>query len=173
MAQRLKGLPAMRETWVQSLGLEVPLEKEMATHSSMLVWRIPWTEEPGGLQSTGLQRVWHNWARTWKWKLLSRVWLFATPWTYSPWNSPEHLPNLGMEPRSPTLQGDYFYLRHKESPRILEWVAYRFFGGSSQPRNPTAVSGIAGRFFINWAIREVHPYIYPYKNMNKRLMVVN
>ena len=48
MAQRLKGLPAMRETWVQSLGREDSLEKEMATHSSILAWRIPWTEEPGG-----------------------------------------------------------------------------------------------------------------------------
>ena len=55
VAQRLKHLPAMRETWVQSLGLEDPLEKEMATHSSILAWRIPWTEEPGGLQSTGSQ----------------------------------------------------------------------------------------------------------------------
>ena len=55
MAQRLKRLPAMWETWVQSLGLEDPLEKEMATHSSFLAWRIPWTEELGGLQSTGLK----------------------------------------------------------------------------------------------------------------------
>ena len=57
MAQRLKRLPAMRETWVRSLGWEDPLEKEMATHSSILAWRIPWTEEPGGLQSSGSQRV--------------------------------------------------------------------------------------------------------------------
>ena len=60
MAQRLKHLPAMRETWVQSLGQEDPLEKEMATHSSILAWRIPWTEEHGGLQSTGSQRVRYN-----------------------------------------------------------------------------------------------------------------
>ena len=51
MAQRLKCLPAMQETWVRSLGREDPLEKEMATHSSILAWRIPWTEEPGGLHS--------------------------------------------------------------------------------------------------------------------------
>ena len=55
MAQRLKCLPAMQETLVQSLGWEDPLEKEMATHSSILAWRIPWTEEPGGLESTGSQ----------------------------------------------------------------------------------------------------------------------
>ena len=60
VAQRLKRLPAMQETWVRSLGQEDPLEKEMATHSSILAWRIPWTEEPGGLQSTGLQRVGHD-----------------------------------------------------------------------------------------------------------------
>ena len=51
VAQRLKCLPAMQETWVRSLGWEDPLEKEMATHSSILAWRIPWTEEPGGLPS--------------------------------------------------------------------------------------------------------------------------
>ena len=62
VAQRLKHLPAMREAWVQSLGWEDPLEKEMATHSSILAWRIPWMEEPGGLQSTGSQRVGHDWA---------------------------------------------------------------------------------------------------------------
>ena len=50
----------MQETWVRSLGQEDPLEKEMATHSSILAWEILWTEEPGGLQSMGLQRVGHN-----------------------------------------------------------------------------------------------------------------
>ena len=55
MAQRLKLLPEMWETWIQSLGQEDPLEKEMATHSSILAQRIPWTEEPGGLQSIGLK----------------------------------------------------------------------------------------------------------------------
>ena len=60
VAQRLKRLPLMRETWVRSLGREDPLEKEMATHSRILSWRIPWTEEPGGLQSMGLQRVGHD-----------------------------------------------------------------------------------------------------------------
>ena len=62
VVQRLKRLPAMQETWVRSLGREDPLEKEMATHSSILAWKIPWTEEPGGLQSTGSQRVRHDWA---------------------------------------------------------------------------------------------------------------
>ena len=57
MVQTVKNLPAMWETWVRSLGQEDPLEKEMATLSSILAWRIPWTEEPGGLQSVGLQPV--------------------------------------------------------------------------------------------------------------------
>ena len=56
----VKRLPTVRETWVPSLGQEDPLEKEMATHSSIIAWRIPWMEEPGRLQSTGLQRVGHD-----------------------------------------------------------------------------------------------------------------
>ena len=60
VAQTVKRLPTMQETWVQSLGQEDLLEKEMATHSSILAWKIPWTEEPGRLQSMGLQRVRHN-----------------------------------------------------------------------------------------------------------------
>ena len=60
VAQMVKHLPAMWETQDQSLGWEDPLEKEMATHSSTLAWKIPWTEEPGRLQSMGLQRVRHD-----------------------------------------------------------------------------------------------------------------
>ena len=54
IAQTVKNLPAVQETWVQFLGQEDPLEKEMATHSSILAWEIPWTEEPGGLPSMGV-----------------------------------------------------------------------------------------------------------------------
>ena len=61
-AQMVKNLPEMQETWIQSLGQEDPLEKGMATHSDNLAWRVPWTEEPGRLQSMGLQRVGHDWA---------------------------------------------------------------------------------------------------------------
>ena len=57
IAQLVKNLPAMHETQVRSLGWEDPLEEEMATHSSVLAWRIPWTEEPGGLQSMGSQEL--------------------------------------------------------------------------------------------------------------------
>ena len=59
VAQTVKNLPAVQETWVQSLGPEDPLEKERATHSSILAWEIPWTEEPSGLQLMGSQRVGH------------------------------------------------------------------------------------------------------------------
>ena len=72
VAQMVKRLSAMRETWVRSLGREDPLEKEMATHSSTLAWKILWTEEPGRLRSMGSQRVRHDWATS-----LS---LFTTPW---------------------------------------------------------------------------------------------
>ena len=60
VAQTVKRLSAMLETWVRSLGREYPLEKEMATHSSTFAWKIPWTEEPGRLQSMGSQRVRHD-----------------------------------------------------------------------------------------------------------------
>ena len=60
VAQLVKNLPAVWETWVQTLVWEDPLEEEMATHSSILAWEILWTGEPGGLQSIGLQRVGHN-----------------------------------------------------------------------------------------------------------------
>ena len=60
VAQRVKNLPAIQETWVRFLGWEDPLEKEMATHSSIVAWKIPWTEESGGLQSMGSQRIGHD-----------------------------------------------------------------------------------------------------------------
>ena len=60
VTQTIKNLPAMRDTHVRSMGQEDPLEKGMATHSSIIAWRIPWTEEPGGLQSMGLQSIVHG-----------------------------------------------------------------------------------------------------------------
>ena len=62
IAQLVKNLSAVQETWVWSLGLEGTMEKEMATHSSILAWKIPWPDDPGGLQSMRLQRVGHDWA---------------------------------------------------------------------------------------------------------------
>ena len=61
VAQLVKNLPAMQKTWVRSLGQEDPLEKEVATHSSILAWRIPWTEKTGRLQCMGSQKVGHDW----------------------------------------------------------------------------------------------------------------
>ena len=60
LAQMIKNLPALQETWVQSVGQEEPLEKEMATYSVILAWKIPWSEEPGGLQSMWSLRVRHD-----------------------------------------------------------------------------------------------------------------
>ena len=87
VAQRLKRVPPMQETWVQSLGQEDPLEKEMVTHSSILAWRIPWMEEPGRLQSMGSQRVGHDWVTSLAlWRLnpaLLQLLTFNTPWESS------------------------------------------------------------------------------------------
>ena len=106
----------------------------------------------------GLHEKWK-----WRWKLLSRVRLFATAWTmqsmefsrpeyWSGWNlpSPGDLPNLGIEPRSPALQEDSLPAEPPEKPRILEWITYPFSSRSSQPRNRTKVYCIAGGFFTNW-----------------------
>ena len=62
VTEMVKNPPAILETWIRSLGWEDPLEEGMATHSSLLAWRIPWTAEPGGLQSMGSQSVRHHWA---------------------------------------------------------------------------------------------------------------
>ena len=81
MAQVVKNLPAMQETWIQSLGWEEPLEKGMATHSGILTWRIPWTEEPGGVQSTGLQRVRHDsMTNTFKHISINACYIFTCEW---------------------------------------------------------------------------------------------
>ena len=81
VAQTLKNLPAMQETQVGFLDWEDPLEKGVAIHSSTIAWRIPWTEEPGGSQTAGSQRVRHNWATTLRLLLgrFRRVRLCATP----------------------------------------------------------------------------------------------
>ena len=84
VAQRLKRLPATRETRVRSLGREDLLEKEVATHSSILAWRIPWREESGRLQSTGLQRVRHDWATSLSWETKFVFNMILTFEVYSP-----------------------------------------------------------------------------------------
>ena len=95
VAQRLKCLPPMQETLVRSLGREDPLEKEMATHSSTLAWKIPWTEEPGSPQSTWSQRVGHNWTTSLSlslmpiWESLLFVLRCTQDWPLSPWKNTE------------------------------------------------------------------------------------
>ena len=86
VAQIVKKPPAMQETRVQSLGWEDPLGEGMATHSSILAWKIPWTEEPGGLQSTGLRRAGHDWSylacmhvRHRQWSRLLKIWEATLP----------------------------------------------------------------------------------------------
>ena len=108
-------------------------------------------------------RVWSPANRTdWKVKVAQSCLTLCNPMNCSPWNSPGqntgvgtcsllqgYLPNLGIEPRPPTLQVNFYQLNQKGSPRILEWVAYPFPSRSSQPRNQTGVSCIAGGFFTN------------------------
>ena len=105
----------------------------------------------------------------WKWKSLSCVWLFVTPCgLYSPWNSPGQNTGLVLQGIFPTQVSNpgllhcrwiLYHLSHKESPRILEWVAYPFSRGCSWPRNWTGVSCIAGGFFTNWAM--IFVYFFP------------
>ena len=88
VAQMVKNLPAVQETQVQSMGGEDPLEKGMVTHSSILSWRIPWTEELGGLQSMGLQRVRHNWET----KAFTKNLTFGLPKAWAACNAAECIP---------------------------------------------------------------------------------
>ena len=128
VAQMVKNLPAMRETWVQSLGWEDPLQKGKATHSRVDViiidtphWTFIWNFAG---QNTGVGSL----------SLLQGI-----------------FPTQGSNPGLPHCRRVLYQLSHKRSPRILEWVAYSFSSGSSWPRNWTRVSCIAGRFFTNWA----------------------
>ena len=122
VAQTVKNLPAMWETWVWWQGWEDPLEKGMATHSSILAWRIPWTEEPGGLQSIELQRAGHDWVtNTYMLDalgfvtefqvnvfvcLLPFVCFFAIYYFLMPNIYITFLPDPRIKPRSPALQAD-------------------------------------------------------------------
>ena len=143
VAQRLKRLPAVWETWVLSLGWEDPLEKEMATHPSTLAWRIPWMEEPGGLQSTGLQRVRHDWATSlsvyvlsmwsvmsyslWpQWTIdhqdpLSMIFPRQEYWSGLAFSPPKNLPNSGIKHVSPALAGEFLPLSHMGNP-LHKWA---------------------------------------------------
>ena len=105
---------------------------------------------------------------------------------YSPWNSPSQkigvcslfifqriFPTQGLNPGLQHCRRICYQLSHKGSPRILGWVAYPFSSGSSQPRNQTGVSCIAGRFFTNWAITEAPPVVQDWLNMWKPINVIH
>ena len=184
VAQMIKRLPTMRETWIQSLGQEDLLEKEMAPHSSILAWKIPWIEEPGKLQSMGSQ---------------NRTWLhFHFSLTYFI----KHNVNFLQVHSGCYIQQNFLFFFFKSlssiplyvctcmklkvlfthscltlynpvdcslpgstvhgilQARILEWVAIPFSRRSSWCRDWTLVSCIAGAFFTIWATREIHMCIH-------------
>ena len=123
----VKNLPATQKTFVHSLGWEDPLEKETVTHSSILAWRIPRTEETGGLQSMGLQRVGNDLVTntgvhhtsTW----ISHGYTYVTP-SWIPSHLPFHPIPLGC-PRAPTL-GDLLHVSNLHRSSILHMVIYTF-----------------------------------------------
>ena len=149
----VKNLPAMQEMWVQSLGQEDPLEKGMATHSTILAWRIPWPEEPGGLRSMGLQRVRHDWAThtlTFVGSFYNGRWFFHhfLFLTSSWFMCTQSLSFVWLfDPMHCRLSGSSIH--EILQARILEWVAIPFSRGSSWPRDRTQVSCIVGGFFTS------------------------
>ena len=135
---------SMKKAWVRFLGPEDPLEKEMATHSGILTWKIPWMEEPGRLQSIGLQRVGYIWAATLSF-LLS---LFLPPPPSPLWSEPPTSVVLVVVFSRSVVPGSYSAMDYSlpgssvhgiSQIRILEWLAISFSRGSSWPRNQTRV----------------------------------
>ena len=160
IAQMRNHLSAMQETRVRSLGQEGPLEMGMAIHSSILAWRIPWTEEPDRPPSTGSQRVIHDWTHSHaaqghiacNWSLcVSRVGVREGFKARSNSTIPHRCKwsrSLVSDSLRPHGHGIF-------QARVLEWVAISFSRGSSRPRDRTLVSCIVSRRFTIWAIREV------------------
>ena len=149
--EMVKHLPTMQETRVQSLGQEDLLEKEMATHSSILAWKIPWMEEPGELQSMGSQRVRHDWATSLSLsipgnevevKSLSGVWL-CDPMDHN-------LPDSSIHGVSPA--------------RVLEWVA---ISSSKDTKSQIEAALFSSRLENMGSRAEQLPTSCPYWNMNK------
>ena len=136
----------MQETWVRFLGQEDPPEKEMATHSCILAWRIPWTEEPGGQQSMGSQRVGPNWATKQQQQRVPFLLFLLVLVVQS------CLTLCDLMDYSPPGSSDHGILQ----ARILEWVSVSFYRGSFWPRDWTQVFCIAGRFFPFWTTREAY-----------------
>ena len=137
----------MQETQVWSLDWEDPLEKEEATHSSILAWRIPWTEDPGRLQSMGSQRFRHNWSDWAHTQHLGSPKCHSVQFSSVTQSCPTLCNCMDCSLPGSSVHGIF-------QARLLEWVAVLFSRGSSQPRDWTQVSCIAGRFFTIWATRE-------------------
>ena len=140
----------MQETWVWSLGLEDSLKKGTATHSSILAWKTPWTEDPGGLQSLESlesQRVRHDWASEYY-----NVVIYAhlTDW--------DTKVKVKVPQSCPTLCDPMCCIVHGIQARTPELVDFPFSRGSSQPRDQTQVSHTADGFFTIWATREAQEY---------------
>ena len=178
----------MQETWVQSLGQEHPLEKEMATHSSILAWRIPWSVEPGGLQSMGLRRLQNDWAantfahfhgrqvRISRSRIQVQGGLFPNPLFLTlyyalngnPSAIDQWLPNVKVKmlvaQSCPTLCDPMdcsplgSSVHGISQARIPRWVAIPFSRVSSWPTDWIQVSCIAGRFLTIWATLEALLY---------------
>ena len=158
MAQMVKNPPAMQETWVQFLGWEDPLEKEMTICSSIIAWRIPWTEDPGRLQSMGSQRVGHDWGT--KHACMSSY-MAVVPTDMSNlksmMTSPGNATGHDVIHSTHTLQTSFvcylcrcLFILFTGFSRQEYWrFAIPFSRESSWPRNQTQVSCIAGRFFTD------------------------
>ena len=127
----INNLPAMQETRIWSLGQEDPLEKKMATHSSILAWRIPWTEKPSRLQSIGSQRTGQNW--------VTNTMIMSVQFSSVSQSCPILCNPMDCSPPGSSVHGIL-------QARILEWIVIPFSRGISKPRDQTLVSCITGRF---------------------------
>ena len=155
VAQRLKRLPPIQETRVQSLGREDPLEKEMVTHSCILAWRIPWMEKPGRLQSMGSQRVGQLSDFTY---LLTYSHLYMTTGktiAFIPWMKVLVIQTCMTLCDHMDCSPPGSFVHRISQAKVLEWVAISFSRECSWTRDWTPVSCFAGRFFTVWATRKV------------------
>ena len=122
VAQTVKNPPVMQETWVQSLGWEDPLGEGMATHSSILAWRIPWREEPGGLQSIGLQRVEHHWVTEYTDLCIKQPNSFEILTQITPWLWPHTTLVFVILTTIPSLEALPHFLCCHRLGKSLTWV---------------------------------------------------
>ena len=163
----VKNPPAMQEMWAQSLGWKDPLEKEMAIHSSILAWEIPWTEKPSRLQSMGSQRVGHGWATFTSIIVLQCCVGFCCTIRESAVCActPRHCSRVWLcSSMDCSLSGSSVH--GILQARILKWVARPSSRGSRGHWDWTNISCIAGGFFTHWAtweaqIGKIYIYISP------------